>query len=562
MQTVETLNEGLKRAYTLTITAKDIDAKVDAEVKRVAPQVKMPGFRPGKVPANLVRKMHGESLAADALNTAIQQGVQQMLADNALRPAMQPSVALNDDYAPGKDAVVTVELEVLPTVPAPAIDALKLERLTVPVADEAVDEQLQKFADQSKKWDDADDKAAEMGDLVTVDFVGKTADGVAFDGGTGTDMAVELGSGRLIPGFEEQLVGVKLGEEKTLNVTFPEDYGAKDLAGQPATFDITVKKIQVAGESKIDEDLAKNLGLESLEQLRGLIKGQIEQEHNGLTRTHMKRKLLDQLAEGHDFEVPPSMVEAEFAQIWQQLEHEATHEEDPAAALAEMESERDDYRKIAERRVRLGLLLSEIGQANGVEVSQQEMNRLIAQAAQQYRGEDQQRFIQYVQQEPMAAAQLRAPLYEDKVVDFLFEKAEVTDRDATREELEAAIESEDGFATGTHSHDHDNHKPRAKKAKAEDGAEGEAKPKKAAAKKPVAKDDNAGADAAPAEDAAAADEAPAKKPRAKKAAAPVEAETQVMESSPVAAEAAEGTEAADAPAKKPRAKKAAAKTEG
>lgn len=553
MQTVETLNEGLKRAYTLTITAKDIDAKVDAEVKRIAPQVKMPGFRPGKVPANLVRKMHGESLAADALNSAIQQGVQQLIADKALRPAMQPSVALNDDYAPGQDAAVTVELEVLPTVPAPAIDSLKLERLTVPVADALVDEQLQKFADQSKKWDDADDKAAEMGDLVTVDFVGKTADGVAFDGGTGTDMGVELGSGRLIPGFEEQLVGVTLGEEKVLNVTFPEDYGAKELAGQPATFEITVKKIQVAAESKIDEDLAKNLGLESLEQLRGLIKGQIEQEHNGLTRTHMKRKLLDQLAEGHDFEVPPSMVEAEFAQIWQQLEHEATHEEDPAAALAEMEAERDDYRKIAERRVRLGLLLSEIGQANGVEVSQQEMNRLIAQAAQQYRGEDQQRFIQYVQQEPMAAAQLRAPLYEDKVVDFLFDKAEVTDREATREELEAAIESEDGFATGTHTHDHDNHKPKAKKAA------GEAKPKKAAAKTPVAEGDNAATET-PAEDAVA--EAPAKKPRAKKAAAPVEAETAVTESSPVAAEAAEGTEAADAPAKKPRAKKAAASSEG
>ena len=233
--------------------------------------------------------------------------------------------------------------------------------------------------------------------------------------------------------------------------------------------------MKTAGESVIDDTLAKNLGLESLEQLRGLVKGQIEQEQNGLTRTHMKRKLLDQLAEGHDFEVPPSMVEAEFAQIWQQLEHEATHEEDPAAALAEMESERDDYRKIAERRVRLGLLLSEIGQANGVEVSQQEMNRLIAQAAQQYRGEDQQRFIQYVQQEPMAAAQLRAPLYEDKVVDFLFEKADVTDREATREELEAAIESEDGFATGTHSHDHDNHKPKGKKKA--DAAEGEAKPK-------------------------------------------------------------------------------------
>jgi trigger factor len=546
MQTVETLNEGLKRAYTLTITAKDIDSKVDVELKRLAPQMKMPGFRPGKVPANLIRKMHGPALTQDALNAAIQEGVQSLVAEKQLRPAMQPSVELEDGYDLGKDAVVKVEMEVLPQVPAPAIDGLKLERLTVPVADEAVTEQLQKFADQQKKWDDAaDDYVAAMGDLVTVDFVGKTADGVAFDGGTGTDMGVELGAGRLIPGFEDQLVGVKTGEEKVLNVTFPEEYQEKSLAGQPATFDITVKSVKTAGESKIDEDLAKSLGLESLEQLSGLLKGQIEQEHNGLTRTHMKRKLLDQLAEGHDFEVPPSMVEAEFNQIWSQLQHEATHEADPEAAMAEMEGERDDYRKIAERRVRLGLLLSEIGQANGVEVSNQEMQRLLAQAAQQYPAEQRQQFMQYVQSEPMAAAQLRAPLYEDKVVDFLFEKAEITDREATREELEAAIESEDGFASGTHVHDHDNHKPK----------------KKAAAKKKAAPaDDAAVTDEAPASDAA--DEAkPAKKAPAKKKAAPVEAETAVTESSPVAAENAEGTEASDAPAKKPRAKKTATKTE-
>ena len=544
MQTVETLNEGLKRAYTLTITAKDIDAKVDVELKRLAPQMKMPGFRPGKVPANLIRKMHGPALTQDALNAAIQESVQNLVAEKQLRPAMQPSVELEDGYDLGQDAVVKVEMEVLPQVPAPAIDGLKLERLTVPVADEAVTEQLQKFADQQKKWDDAaDDYVAAMGDLVTVDFVGKTADGVAFDGGTGTDMGVELGAGRLIPGFEDQLVGVKTGDDKVLNVTFPEEYQEKSLAGQPATFDITVKSVKTAGESKIDEDLAKSLGLESLEQLSGLLKGQIEQEHNGLTRTHMKRKLLDQLAEGHDFEVPPSMVEAEFNQIWSQLQHEATHEADPEAAMAEMEGERDDYRKIAERRVRLGLLLSEIGQANGVEVSNQEMQRLIAQAAQQYPAEQRQQFMQYVQQEPMAAAQLRAPLYEDKVVDFLFEKAEITDREATREELEAAIESEDGFASGTHTHDHDNHKPK----------------KKAATKKKAAPaDDAAVTDEAPASDAT--EEAkPAKKAPAKKKAAPVEAETAVMESSPVAAENAEGTEAADAPVKKPAAKKAPAK---
>ncbi len=552
MQTVETLNEGLKRAYTLTIPAKAIDAKVDAELKRVAPQIKMPGFRPGKVPANLVRKMHGPALHQDALNTSIQEGIQSLIAEQGLRPAVQPSVELDEGYEPGQDVELKVELEVLPQVPTPAIEGLKLERLTVPVDEEAVTAQLQKFADQQKRWEDAGDKAAETGDLVTVDFVGKTLDGVAFEGGTGTDMPVEIGQGRLIPGFEDQVIGAKAGEERQIKVTFPADYGEKSLAGKDATFDLTIKSVKTAGESVIDDELATGLGLESLEQLKGLLKGQIEQEHNGLTRTYMKRKLLDQLAEGHDFEVPPSMVEAEFNQIWQQLQHEATHEPDPQAALAEMEAERDDYRKIAERRVRLGLLLSEIGQANGVEVSQQEMQRLLMQAAQQYGPEDRQRFIQYVQQDPMAAAQLRAPLYEDKVVDFLFDKAEVSERETTREELETAIESEDGFATGTHHHDHDNHKPKQTRAKkkAEDAdGDAEAKPaKKAAAKKPAAKGEDAAVE--PAE----ADAAPAKKPRAKKA-APAEAETTLVTSDPQAAEAAEGAEAADAPAKKPRAKK-------
>ncbi|WP_375403755.1 trigger factor [uncultured Sphingomonas sp.] len=542
MQTVETLNEGLRRAYRLTITAGDIEARVDAELKRMAPQMKMPGFRPGKVPANLVRKMHGPALMQDALQGSIQRGVQTLLEEKQLRPAMQPAVELADGFAPGDDAEVVVSLEVLPQVPAPAIEGLRLERLTVAVADEAIDAQLHKFAEGQKKWDDAGDKAAEQGDLVTVDFVGKTTDdGVAFEGGTGSDMGVEIGAGRLIPGFEDQVIGAVAGEERQIAVTFPADYQAKELAGRDATFDLVVKSVKVAGESAIDEELAKNLGLESLEQLRGLVRSQVEQEHNGLTRTHMKRKLLDQLAEGHDFEVPPSMVDAEFDQIWRQLEHETTHEADPDAARAEMESERGDYRRIAERRVRLGLLLSEIGQANGVEITAQEMNRLIAQAAQQYGPEQRQQFIKYVQSEPMAAAQLRAPLYEDKVVDFLFERAEITDREATREELEAAIESEDGFATGTHLHNYDDdhgHDHAHEQVGGEDhGAE-------------IV---DAYEEAAP-----AATEQPAaapKKPRVKKG-APPSAETQILESSPVAAEAAEGTTAEDAPApaaKKPRA---------
>ncbi|MBA3878169.1 MAG: trigger factor [Sphingobium sp.] len=527
MQTVETLNEGLKRAYTLKITAKDIEARVDAELKRVAPQIRMPGFRPGKVPANLVRKMHGPAMMQEALNSSVQDGIQSLIAEHGLRPAMQPSIALAPDYELGQDAELTVELEVLPDVPTPQIDGLKLERLTVPVSDEAVDAQLMRFAEQQKRYDDAPEgHAAATGDLVVMDFAGKVA-GVAFDGGTGTDMSVELGSGRLIPGFEDQVIGAVKGEERQIAVTFPADYPEKTLAGKDATFDLTIKDVRIAKEATVDEELATSLGLESLEQLRGLLKGQIEQEHNGLTRTHMKRKLLDQLAAGHDFPVPPSMVDAEFQQIWQQLEHEATHEADPAAALAEMETERDDYHKIAERRVRLGLLLSEIGQANGVEVTSQEMNRLIAQAAQQYSPEERQRFIQYVQQEPMAAAQLRAPLYEDKVVDWLFGRAEITDREVSREELEAAIESEDGFATGTHVHDHDHdhdHKPKKKAAKksaepaADDAAdavseapEDAPKPKKAAPKKAKAAEP-----AAETADVAPAEETPAKKPAARK----------------------------------------------
>ncbi|KQM41083.1 trigger factor [Sphingomonas sp. Leaf10] len=529
MQTVETLNEGLKRAYTLTITAADIDSKVDAEVKRVAPTVKMPGFRPGKVPANLIRKMHGEALAQDALNSSIQDGIQALIAEQKLRPATAPQVSLDGAYAPGQDAAVTVSLEVLPDVPAPAIDGLKLERLTVPADETVVDQQLEQLASNNKRHDEAEEgHEATTGDLVVMDFVGKVDD-VAFDGGTGEGMAIEIGSGRLIPGFEDQLVGVKKGDEKTINVTFPEDYQAENLKGKAATFDLKITEVKVPAEGGPDDEFAKSLGLESLEQLRGLIKGQIEQELNGLTRTHMKRKLLDQLAAGHDFEVPPSMVEAEFEQIWAQLQHEAGHEADPEAARAELEAEREDYRQIAVRRVRLGLLLSEIGQANGIEVSQQEMQRLIMQAAQQYGPEDRQRFIQYVQQEPMAAAQLRAPLYEDKVVDFLFGKAEITDREVTREELEAEIESEEGAVPHVHgpgcghdhSHDNDHDHAEAKPVTAKDmepaaadaPAEAEAPKKKAATRKaPAKKAEEAPSEAADGEAAPA----PAKKPRAKK----------------------------------------------
>ena len=511
MKTVETENSGLKRAYTLTIAAKDIDARVDGEIKRMAPQVKMPGFRPGKVPPNLIRKMHGESLHADALNTTVQQSVQQLLADKKLRPAMQPQVELDEGYAAGKDAEVRVSLETLPDVPTPKIDGLKLERLTVETDAAAVDAQIEQLATSQASFDDAKKghKAA-TGDQVVIDFVGKV-DGIAFEGGTGEDMAVVIGSGSLIPGFEEQMIGVKTGDERRLDVIFPTDYSSDALKGKPATFDIKVKAVKIAGETKIDDEFATKLGLKDLEQLKGLIRDQQGQELNNLTRTHMKRRLLDQLAADHDFEVPPSMVDAEYENIMGQLRHEASHEADPAAALAEIESEAEDYRNIAVRRVRLGLLLSEIGAANAIEVSNQEMNRLIGQAAQQYPPKDRDRFIQYVQQDPMAAAQLRAPLYEDKVVDFLFAKAEISERAVDRAELEADLESEEGHVHGPNcGHDHAPAVKPAKKAAAKKAAKppetkAEAKPKPA---KPIK--DGAGSKPADAKPAAAG-KAPAKK---------------------------------------------------
>jgi trigger factor len=529
MQTVETLNQGLRRAYRITIPKADIDARVDGELRKVAPQIRMPGFRPGKVPPNLVRKMHGPAIEQEALQSAVQEGVQQLIAEQKLRPAMQPQVEL-EEGGPGRDAIVKVELETLPEVPAPKIDDLKLERLVVEPGDEEVEAALARLAEGQKSFEPAPaSQAARPGDLVVIDYEGSVG-GEPFEGGKGESMRVELGSGRLIPGFEDQLVGAKANEQRIVTVTFPDEYPVAYLKGREAVFEVTVGEVQVPLETKVDDGFAQSMGLEGIDQLRQLMKGQVEQELGGLTRTHMKRKLLDALAETHDFEVPPSMVEAEFAQIWQQLEQEADQEPDPAAARAEMESERAEYRAIAERRVRLGLLLSEIGQRHSIQINENEMNQLVMQAAQNYRPEDRQKFVEYVRNEPMAAAQLRAPLFEDKVVDFLFSKAEISERTVSREVLQAEIESTD---TGGHvhgpdcDHDHDHapkakKRPAAKKAKADEAAaEPEAKPAKkaraaAAEPEPEAKP----AKTAKAKRAAPAAEAPAetaaKKPRSKK----------------------------------------------
>ncbi|WP_310474772.1 trigger factor [Sandarakinorhabdus sp.] len=524
MQIAEITNQGLRRAYSLVIPADAIAARLDARLAEVSKTIKMPGFRPGKVPANLVKKMHGPALRGEALQAAVNDGVNKVIADHGLRPATQPQVDVDGELLDEGDARFTVSLEILPTIEDVKASDLALEKLVVPADDAAMDAALARLAESAQRSEPAPAKhKAKTGDTVVIDFEGKV-DGVPFDGGKGEGMRVKIGSGQLIPGFEDQLIGAKANEQRTLKVSFPADYGAANLAGKPAEFDVTVTGVEVPAETKLDDEFAKGFGLDSLDALKEILKDQLDAELGTLSRTYLKRKLLDTLAARHDFDVPESMVEAEFQQIWQTLEGEAAREADPEAARAEIEAEREDYRRIAVRRVRLGLLLSEIGQRNGVNVSQAEMNRLIGQEAARYAPAEQQKAVKFFQENAMAAMQLRAPLYEDKVVDFLIGQAAITERSVTRAELEAAIESEDespnasgaGHVHGPgcgHDHDHD-HAPakpkKAAKAKAEPAAETAEPVKKAPAKKAVAKQ----ADAEP-----AAEAAPAKPKKAAKKAA-------------------------------------------
>ncbi|GGE22431.1 trigger factor [Polymorphobacter glacialis] len=456
MQIAETLNQGLRREYSLVIPAAALAARVDARLAEVSKTIRMPGFRPGKVPPNLVRKMHGEALRGEALQAAVNDGVQQLLSQHQLRPANQPQVDLQGEVAEGADVGFKVAMEILPTLEDVKIDDLALEKLVVGSDEIAVDEAIKRLAGQQQRTEAAAPAyEAKTGDTLVIDFEGRV-DGELFDGGKGEGMRVKIGSGSLIPGFEDQLVGAKANDERTVKVSFPEDYNVAYLKGKPAEFAIVVQAVETPVEAAIDDEFAKNFGIDSLDALKEILKEQLDSELGSLTRTHMKRKLLDTLASRHDFEVPETMVSSEFDQIWAQLDQEAAQDADPAAARAQLEGERADYRRIAERRVRLGLLLSEIGQRNSITVSQAEMNRLIGQEAARYPGEQQQ-VVKFFQENAMAAAQLRAPLYEDKVVDFLLSKAEVTERSVTRADLEAAIEDEDETPGSAHIHDHAGH---------------------------------------------------------------------------------------------------------
>lgn len=441
MQVTETRNEGLSREFTVRIEARDIAKKVDSRLSEIGKGITVPGFRPGKAPLSLLQKRYGKSVMGEVLEAAVGDSSSQAMAERGLTPAMQPRIEITN-FAEGADLEYKLQVELMPEFEPADFSKIALERVTVKVADREIDEALTRIAQQNRQTETvAKARKAKQGDVAVIDFVGRV-DGKEFDGGAGKDFHLELGSGRFIPGFEEQLVGAKPGDKVTVNVTFPADYGSADLAGKDAEFAVEVKELREYVESPIDEALAGTMGFENLKALRDAVRGNLESEYNALSRTALKRKLLDKLAELHDFDVPNGMIDAEFEAIWGQFEQARTQGQIDEDDIDKSDDDlRAEYRKIAERRVRLGLLLADVGRRNNVQVSQEEVNRAIVAEAQRYPGH-QREVVEHYRNNPQSQAELRAPLFENKVTDFILEMAKVTERAGTMEDLLKAEQGE------------------------------------------------------------------------------------------------------------------------
>lgn len=442
MQVTETLNQGLKREYKVAIPASQLRSKVDGKLNELGQKLRIPGFRPGKVPMTLLKQRYEQSVMGEVLEESVQQSSQQLLTERSLRPAGQPKVELIGEFKAEADLEFSVALEIIPEITPMDFTSVALERVVVDVPESEVEDSLGRIAKRQRSSEPAaDDHAAKSGDIAVIDFVGSIG-GVEFQGGKADGHYLELGSGAFIPGFEEQLDGVKKGDEKTVKVTFPAEYGNADLAGKEAQFSVTVKEVRVLKDVPIDDELAKSLGLADLAELKKQARERIEREYGAVSRARVKRKLLDVLADNHDFTLPEVLVEAEFGAIWQQIEADMKadrlDEEDKGKPEDELKK---DYRDIAARRVKLGLLLSEVGRSNNIQVPNEELSRALIQEAQRYPGQQQQ-VIEYYQRSPEALNQLRAPLYEEKVVDFILERAKVSERKVSPETFAEEGEAE------------------------------------------------------------------------------------------------------------------------
>jgi trigger factor len=450
MQVTETVNSGLKREFNVVVNAADLAKDMDAKLKDMAGRAQIKGFRPGKVPVAHLKNMYGKSMMAEVIQTTVDAQAKQVFADRKLKPAYQPEVNFPEDEAvvnavmDGKaDLSFTLRAEVIPEFEVQDFSGIELHKHVVAASDEQMDEALKRLSDQYKSFEaKAEGAAAATGDKVNINFVG-SIDGVEFAGGKGDDIPLEIGSNQFIPGFEEQLIGAKVGDDRVLKVTFPENYGSKELAGKAAEFAVHVNGIEAPGEGKIDEDFAKRLGFEDLSKLKEMVKTGLEREFAQMTNMKLKRDVLDAMDKQYSFELPERLVEAEFNNIWTALNNEMQKAGKSFADEGTTEEEaKKEYRAISERRVRLGLVLGTIGEKEGVQIGDQELQQALIGRARQFPGQEKQVF-DYYRKNTNALMELRGPLFEQKVVDVIVGKAKVTDKPVTREELKALVEDEE-----------------------------------------------------------------------------------------------------------------------
>jgi trigger factor len=435
MQVTQTHEEGLKREFKVVVSANDIKSKMDTRLQEIGQTVRLPGFRPGKVPMPLLKKRYGASVMGEVLERAVTDSSNQAIAERGLRPALQPKIDIKS-FAEETGLEYSLAVEVLPEIQPANFAEVKLERMKVDVPDAEVDKTLSRIAEQHERSEKIDeDRPSQAGDIVVIDFVG-TLDGKEFQGGSAKDFRLKLGSGQFVPGFEDQMTGAKAGDKRTVEVTFPEDYSSKELAGKPAAFAVEVKEIHKPIAATLDDALAKQMGLDDLESLKKAVRDQLGRDYGRVVRSRLKRQLLDNLADSHKFAVPQGMVDLEFDAIWKNVEEERKQGQlsDPALAGKSEDELKAEFRRISERRVRLGLLLSEVGRLNNIQVSQEEVNRALIEQARRFPGQEKQ-VVDYYRNNADALAQLRAPLFEDKVIDFIIEMASVTDRPTTVDEL-------------------------------------------------------------------------------------------------------------------------------
>jgi len=487
MQVVETNTDSLLKDFKVTVSASDIETRIDSRLVEVGQDARIPGFRPGKVPVNVLKQRFGPAVRGEVLEATLRDSTQELLAERGLRPASQPQIEVKS-YEEGNDLEYDLSVELLPDIGEVDFSSLELERVKVSATDTEIDETMQRLADQNRQSQPIESaRAAKNGDIVVMDFIGKIDD-EPFDGGAGNDIHLELGAGQFIPGFEDQLVGTKAGQSLDVNVTFPEDYGSADLSGKDAIFACQVKELREPIPAELNDEFATTLGLESLDALKGAIREQLNGEYAQFTRDKVKRELLDKLSDAYDFDVPPRMLDSEFDQIWAQIED--AREKDTLDAEDKDRSEdelRAQYRNIAARRVRLGLLLSHVGETNELTVTQEEVNRAIMEQARQMSGQEQQ-VIEFYRSNTEAQASLQAPIFEDKVVNFILEMATVNEREISPEQLRAETEAEAKAAEAGAKAEKPKKAPAKKKAAAKPAAKkAAAKPKAAAAKGAKAK---------------------------------------------------------------------------